>query len=247
MNVKNKGIALWAFLIFSCLNLATFLIGHVASFVENDLFGAILEYIGLYVLTATDFLTPILAATVVILIYAYKGTLKALLSALLISTAKLFYVFPFYYLEYFDSYGSLDASILSAITVLRDVILMTLGVIASLYIAILVVQRAVKRPYKNTVEYLPELLGERAGTDFLAAPALPFFVVAVLKFIAALITEIVYTVDFFVSYGSDYSAGEILTMLFNYVFLFAMHVLGYLLAIFVKNALTCHSKSDINS
>lgn len=244
MGTKSKRIVLLAFLIYTCLNLATFLISYSATFIESNALGIALEYIGYYALTAVEFLAPPVIATLALLIYADRGMLKAILSALFISSAKLFYVFPVYYLEYVYSYGSLEAALLSLLTFLGTAILTTLGVTVSLYIALFVLQRVLKKSHKETVEYLPELVRERSGADFLAAVNIPLLVFVMLRFLAELITEIVYTVEFFISYGSDYSAGEIFTMLFNYVFLFIMLVAGYSLSALVKNLAVEKSTDD---
>lgn len=244
MGTKGKRIVLPAFLIYSCVNLATFLISYGATLIENELLGAILEYIGYYTVSAAEFLAPPIIATLVLTVFSDRGIPKAILSALLISSAKLFYVFPVYYLEYVYGYGSLDAAILSLLTCFGVVILTALGVTASLYIALFVLQKVLKRSHRKTVEYLPELLTERSGVDFLAATNLSLLVFVLLRFLAELITEIVYTVEFFISYGSDYSSLEILTMLFNYVFLFILLVAGYFLSVLVKNLATKDKEAE---
>lgn len=244
MNIKSKRIILWTFLVYLALNLSTFLISYCATFVNSDLIGAALEYIGYYSLSALEFLAPPIVATIAILIYADKGVSKALLSVLAILSGKLFYLFPVYYLEYVYSYDSLEAALISLAVCFGAVLITALGVAVSLCVALFVLQRVLKKSHQDTVECLPALLMERSNTDFLAAVNIPLTVFVLLRFIAELITELVYTIKFFVSYGQDYSLGEILTILSNYVLLFLLLVGGYILSVLVKNLATKDAKAE---
>ena len=237
MNNKTRRIVLPAFLIFAGANLLIFLISYVGSLVASDLFGGILEYLGFYLLSALEFLTVPVLATIMLVYYARRGMSKALSSVLILASARDLYVLPYYYLEYVYTYGSLDALLLSLFGCLRTALLTATGAVISLCIALTVLRLTLKKKHTELVPMLPELLGKKSDLDFLKPESLPLLIFVLLKFAISLILEIIYTVSFFISYGADYSAIEILTMLFDYVLLFALLVGGYLLIAFVKNKL----------
>ena len=238
MNKKNKRIVLWTFLIYAAANLFVYFISHFASYIKNDVIGKIVEYLGFYSLTVLEFLAPPIIATLLFVIYSYKGATKAISAALIISSARAFYTLPYFYMQLFYTHGTIDAIILSLFGSLRTVLLTAAGAFISLCIGLTVLRLVLKKTHTELVPMLPEIVKKRSGADFLNPENLPILVFALLRFAVGIILEIVYTISFFISYGSDYSAVEIVTMLTDYVLLFALLIVSYLLCCRIKNS-TC--------
>ena len=244
MNEKIKRIVFSMFLIYGGINIFVFLLSHFATLIESNVIGGIVEYLALYLLMAVEFLALPLLATLVLVIYAYKGTKRAVLAALVLSSAQLFYTIPYYYMQYVYTYDSIDSLFLALFGTLIAVVLSFVGIFILICAAILVLKRSTKMPRKEIAIYLPELLKERSDTDFLSTKNLPLLVFALLKFAFELIKELFDTIMFFVSYGADYSGIEILTMLANYVILFALLIVGYLLSVRIKNQITASATNE---
>ena len=237
MNQKTRKIVLFAFLIYAGCNLFTYLIGHVALLIKNDVLGAILEYLELYLNEALTFLfTPLLACLMLIL-YVNVGMSKSIIAALIISLGRIFYVLPATYMEYVYSYDSLEALVFGVFAQIEATLLIMLEAVAMMWLAIIVLQKVCKKSYNEIVESMPGLLTMPSSTDFLAHHNLPVLAFVLLKFTLKLIGNLVYTVLFFISYGSDYSGLEIVTMLINYVLLFVLLILSYLLTCRIKDKL----------
>ncbi len=236
MDQKRRRFVLWAFLIYASANILVYLISHVATLIKSNLLGGIFEYLALYSLTALEFLAPPIIATLLLIIYTHKGIEKTISAAVIISSARIFYVFPYLYVQLFYRYGSFDAIILSLLSCLRTVILTASGAFFSLCVGLIVLRLVLKKSHTELVPMLPDILERKSSTDFLSAENLPLLIFVLLRFALEIVTEIVYTVSFFISYGSDYSAIEILTMLFNFILLFVLLVVSYLLACRIKNA-----------
>ena len=237
MTIKNKRIVPLAFLSFAGAYLLTFLTIYVSTFIKSDILGTVVEYIGYYMLSAIDFITPAILAAIVLVLYAYCSTSTMITSAFLIAAASTLYVLPTTYLEYVYTYGSVEAIIFALSGSVRAILFILIGVFASVWASTFVLGRVLHKTHTEVKEYLPELLHEKSSTDFLKPANLPILVFVLIRFVIELIKEIVYTVTFFITYGSDYSGTEIFTMLFNYVWLFTLLVAAYILVGRIKDAL----------
>ena len=237
MKQKNKRVVLWTFLIYAGANLSVYLTSHFAPYIKNDVIGAICEYLALYLLKALEFIAPPIIATLMLIIFTHKNLVKAMFAVVVISSARIFYFLPYLYMQTFDKGGSLYAILISLIGCIRITILTAAGAYISLCIGLIALRLALKRSYQETISMLPELLERRSSLDFLKPENLPIMIFALLRFALDVILEIVDTVSFFISEGADYSATEIFTMLFNYVWLFALLVAAYLIACRIKDAL----------
>lgn len=244
MKQKNKRLVLWAFLIYAGANLLAYLISHFAPYIKNDILGGTAEYFVLYSITALDFLATTIIATLLFVIYTYKGIAKTVSAALIMSSARVFYVLPYLYMQLFYSYGTFDALMLSLFGALRTVLLTAIGAFISLCIGLFVLRIVLKKKHTELVPMLPDLVKKKSGTDFLQPENLPILVFALLRFAFEIVMEIIYTVSFFITYGSDYSAVEIVTMLVNYVLLFALLIASYLLSCRIKNELRDYGEDN---
>ena len=237
MKQKNKRIVLWAFLIYACANLSVYLASHFAPYINNDVIGVICEYLAFYLLKALEFIAPPIIATLMLIIFTHKNLEKAISAAVVISSARIFYFLPYLYMQTFYEGGSLYAILISLIGCIRITILTAAGAYISLCIGLIALRLTLKRSYQETISTLPELLERKSDLDFLKPENLLIMIFALLRFVLDVIMEIIDTVSFFISEGADYSAIDIFTMLFNYVWLFALLVAAYLIACRIKDAL----------
>ena len=244
MKKATKKIVIHAFLIYTLINVFTYALYHAAYLFTNDALGLTFEYIAYYVSNIVDFMTPPVMATVMLVLASREGTKKAFLHTLLISAARIYYTLPYYYLIFIYNYqyDSIESIFISFFTSLASIIIIALGALISFVIAIFVLGKRIKLPYREALSTLPELVNKPSTLDFLNTVSLPILVFVVLRFVINLISELVDTIMFFVEYGDSYTLAEIGTMVGNYLLLFILLVVSYLASMKVKNYLVKYSK-----
>lgn len=242
MKLNLKKLATLSFLIYVGLNVFKYLLSHTAYLFENDALGVTIEYVSYYASKLLDFLAFPALTTVAFVLFAYEGAKKALWHTAMISTARIFYALPYYYLIFFYDFGydSLESLALSFIASVLIMLITVFGSYISVLIAVAVLKQKEKITRADILVALPEIVKEPSNNDFLSKANLPILVFAFLRFCFGLISELVDTVTFFISYRADYTFAEIATMLVNYVLLFALLILGYLISSRVKNLIFLH-------
>ena len=245
MTLNNKKTLTRAFLIYAAVNLFEYALAHTEYLFMNDVASEIISYFSYYVSKAVEFIAPPVIATLTFISYVNHGRGSALATALAVSSARLIYSLPYYYLifVYNYRYDSVEAIILSLGASALVVLVTVAGAIVSVSIALWILK---KRKGVGTDE-LTAIANERATLDFLDKKCLPLTVFAFLRFGFSLITELVDTVSFFIEYVADYTAAEIITILVNYVLLFILVVASYLISMLVKNVLAKTHEAENNA
>lgn len=244
MDFKNKKIVPWAFMTFALANLFVYALVHVSYVAENTSVIKAFAYIGSYASRALEFLAIPLLSTVMLVIYSRFGMRKAFSSIMLISSARVFYTLPYYYMAFFYNYGTLEALLIALVATLAVTLITGVATTVSLKLALFIFRRSMKKERSKFAELLPELVKRPSGKNFLDKASLPILVFALLTFFVNLISEIIDTVSFFISYGSDYTAIEIFTMLINYAILFLLLIVSYLISAWAKNVLVKFERED---
>ena len=246
MKKATNKIAIRAFLIYTLINVITYALYHVAYLFTNDTLGLTFEYIAYYVSNAVDFLTLPVMATVMLVLAAREGSKKAFLHTILISTARIYYTLPYYYLIFIYNYryDSIESIAVSFAASVISILLIALGALVSFMIAIFILGKRTKKPYREVLSSLPELVSKPSTLDFLNTVSLPLLIFALLRFSVSLISEIADTVIFFVEYGGDYTITEIGTMVGNYILLFVLLVASYIICAKVKNYLAKYENEE---
>lgn len=239
MKRETRKIVWRIFLMYAAVNIFNYALAHVAYLFKNDVIGEIFEYISYYTSLALDFLAPPMLATVMLVLCARESTRKAFGHMLLISTARIFYTLPNYYVTFiykyrYDSVESLLVSLIASVLIILLSSLISLG---CLKIALYMLKRKVRKSGSKSAPTLPELVQMTATNDFLNTAGFSLTVFAVLSFIFHIVKELVDTVSFFVEYRSDYTMTEIATILTNYVLLFLLLIAAYRLCVRLKNRL----------
>ena len=246
MKKATRKIVIRAFLIYALINIFTYALYHIAYLFTNDTIGLTFEYIAYYVSNTVDFLTTPVIATVMLVLSAREGAKRAFLHALLISAARICYTLPYYYMIFIYNYqyDSIESILISFAASLVAIVLIALGALISFVITMLILSKRTKKPYIDTISSLSDIVNKPSTLDFLDTVSLPLVIFALLRFAIGLISEITDTVIFFVEYGADYTLAEIGTMIGNYVLLFVLLVLSYLISVKVKNYLAKYEKDE---
>ena len=239
MKYDIKKMTSRAFLIYSGVNVFTYLFAHVAYLFANDVAGEIFEYVSYYLSKTVEFLAPPILATIALCVLISYGKSALLKFTLTVASARLFYSLPYYYIIFIYNHGydSLEAISLSLVATVSVILLTFLGVLVSLSIYYLVLKKRSKKNDKPLAEELDAVLTRSYPTDFLCRKNLPVLVFAITRFGFSFITELIDTVTFFIEYRSDYIAKEIITILANFTLLFVLLTVSYLIAANIKNAL----------
>ena len=246
MKYDIKRLTKRAFVIYALVNVFAYVFVHVAYLFANDVVGEIFEYFSYYLSKSVEFLAPPIIATVVYLVYKEYGRQTALITALTISCARVFYTVPYYYIIFIYNYGydSVESITFSLLATLLVVGLTVIGIVISIGIYLLVMKIICKRTGSApTCE--PTLPTEKSNAlDFLARANLPVLVFALSRFAFSFVMEFIDTVSFFIEYTSDYRAMEIITILINFTLLFVLLVASYLISAHIKNALITDGKTE---
>ena len=259
MKQDTRKIVARIFLMYAAVNTFAYALLHIAYLFTNDTIGQICEYISYYISGTRNFweassglfaflrqpsgilgfLAQPMLATVMLVLYAREGMGRSYAHILLISSARIFFTLPYYYVlmtyNYRYEYGeSLVVSLLLSVLI---ILLSSLVSLLSLKIATYFFNRRSSKLSKSDPVSLQDMIKTPSTSDFLGTAGMPLTVFAILIFSFRLIVEIIDTAMFFIEFRSDYTAIEIANMLSNYVLLFCLIVVSYVLCARLKNRL----------
>ncbi len=238
MRTKKTRILRSAFLYLSLTNLILYAFAHLAYMFMDETAGAVFEYITLYTGKVADVLIPLTVTAVMLIMLTEFGIKKAVLCGLLLSVSRVFFTIPYYYLIYVINYAysSVEAISLSALSSIAVVLFILATSLLS--IAIWLAAEKCRSKGKGLASIISDCrtsLNENSYSDFLGGANFAFFIFASLRFIFALVLEITDTVSFFVDYGMSVQVNEIITIMINYLLIFALLFAGYLFSVWLKN------------
>jgi hypothetical protein len=175
-----------------------------------------------------------LVAATMLVVYALKGTKSAIVCAIIASLGRLLFTLPYYYIIYIYNYGydSVESITLSLFSSVGIIAFTVIGAFLSLWIAVMIIRKS-EGDVKSSIVY--SLEENQATADFSSGANRAILIFAAIRLIRGLISEIIDTVTFFLEYGLDYTIGEIVTIMCNYVLLFALVAIAYLVGVKVKN------------
>ena len=235
MERDNKKLIPRAFLIYAAVNIVTYALAHMEYLFMNDTVGEILAYFSYYVSKSVEFIAPPVIAAITFLVFADGGIKKAFTASLAISSARFFYSLPYYYLIFIYKYryDSIESLCLSLGASLLIILLTSVGALICVGAAIWVL----KKSGVTAPDQIADIAKDRVSTDFLNKACMPITVFVLMRTAFSLVLEIIDTVLFFIEYGADYTAAEIITMLVNYVLILILLVASYLVCMAIKNAI----------
>ena len=236
----TKRITLKAFLLYAAVNICAYIVSHAAYLFTNDTAGIMLEYISYYLYKSVSFIAPPILALIALPTYASRGIKKALPMISAIASARIFYTIPDFYISFFYdySYNSTEAFLFSILAAMLTVALTVCGALISIAAIAFVLKLSGGKENTDVTGELSILLDTPASADFLARHNIPILTLVLLRLGFSLTVEIIDTVLFFITYKSNYTVGEVSTILANYVILFILTIVSYLACIKVKNTIT---------
>ncbi|MBR2972377.1 MAG: hypothetical protein IKC61_05570 [Clostridia bacterium] len=239
MKRDTKKIVWHIFLMYSALNVINYTLAHIAYLFENDVIGAAFEYISYYTTLALDFLAIPMLATVMLVLRARESAGRAFVHMILISTARIFYTLPYYYVAFIYNYryDSLESILFSLVASVAIILISALVSIIYLAIAVHFLVRKAKKNKSVNIPTVYDVVKTPTTSDFLSTSGLPLTVFSLLSFGLHGVKELIDTVSFFIEYRLSYTAGEIVTILLNYVLLFLLLIAAYNLCARLKNRL----------
>jgi hypothetical protein len=239
MKYDTKRITSRAFLIYLLVNVVAYAFAHVAYLFANEVMGEIFEYVSYYLSKSLEFLAPPVIAAVAYVLLKTGGKRAAIYFTLTVSSARVFYSLPYYYIIFIYNYGydSVESILLSFLATVLVILVTMLGTLISIGAYYLAVKIICKRSKEDISEALARPIEKASITDFLHRGNLPVLVFALVRFIFSLTLELIDTVSYLIEYRGDYLPTEIITILANYTLLFILLVASYLIASVIKNKL----------
>ena len=239
MKYSLKKITSRTFLIYACVNVFAYLFAHVAYLFINDTAGEIFEYVSYYLSKSVEFLAPPILATLALCVLISYGKGALIKFSLTVASARILYTLPYYYMIFIYNYGydSVESISLSLLASILTILLTVIGIFICIGLYFAVLNIRAKKSGKATSEVLCTVLEKSITTDFLCPKNLPVLIFALARFGFDLARELFDTVTFLIEYYQDYMAEEIITILLNFVLLFALLVASYLASAKIKNKL----------
>lgn len=235
MNFNKKNIYIKVFGIFTAYNLIYYLFSHMVYMLGDSDGGIIFSYVNLFASKILEFLLLPAIVAVMLTLYTYVSTRSALLVGFIASLSRFIYAIPYYYLEsYSRTFSSAEAIILSLLITLAVITCTYLFALCLFGVALLIL-RAVRG--KGSADSFRENFSLCSNNDFLAQGNLPFTSACFIRFLAALVFEIVDTVSFFKENRYDYTWGEIALIAFDFVLIFALLIASYIISARIRKTL----------
>ena len=249
MSLNKKTLLSRSFIIIALLSLFNYIFAHLAYMNMSTDTGLVYEYLTLYIAKIASFLIPVAVSILTVAVYACEGAKSAAIGALTLSAARLFYYLPYYYLIFILNYAydSIESILLSLISCLGVVAFTVLFAFVTVYLTKLILTKRSKdkRNFSARDHMRDSLFTNQPVLDITAGTNLTALIASILALISSIIPEIIDTVSFFLDYGFDYTTGEILTIMLNYLLIFALTIGSYLLAVYLKNRfLASHNDSE---
>ena len=244
MKYSVKKLTQVAFLTYALASVIAYVVFHFAYLYASETVGAVLEYISFYLSRSLEFIAFALICTLTYAVYLYTNKKKAFLFALVISSAYAVYSLPYNYIISIYNYGydSVEAIVYSLIETSLALIITLLGVTLCIVIATIVLKRgstSKKEKGNHTTNYLTD----PASFDFLDKANLPILVFVLVRFCVSFLTELIDTVIYLIEYSSDYTASEVTVIVINYLHIFILLVVSYIVCVLIKNVMVV-ARSD---
>ncbi|MBE6645503.1 MAG: hypothetical protein E7612_09060 [Ruminococcaceae bacterium] len=221
-------------LIFALVNFLTFFVYYFCVYTLSNQFTL---YFYFYFSELTEAVLPVAASCVLFVLSAKYNIKKTFLNSLFFSLTWILYFFPYYAFEY--AYEMLDIYTVLAFSAIHTVF-MTLVIyieITILYLLmIFLTEKIAKRsgiPYRRE-----EILKKSNALDFSNPITVGVFSASAAVFVYNLTNEIIDTVSFLLDVEGAYESGEIIYIVFRYLFILALLMLSHFAAMLIKNKLS---------
>lgn len=243
MKYKTKRLTTRAFLIYTAINVIAYVFAHIAYLYANEASGEVYEYFSYYLSKSLEFIAPPILATLTYLVFKQDGVKRAIAFSASVSSARVFYSLPYYYIIFIYNYGydSVESLAISAFASILVVLATIIGSVICIATYVFAVKLIYRKKDADKIAPMLAMPTRERPLDFLSCSNFPILIFALCRFTFSFITELIDTVTFLIEYRSDYTPTEIITILVSFLLLFILLVLSYFIAVSVKNALL---KSD---
>ena len=229
MKIKTCGLTKRCTLYLTLGYLVSFLIYYLSNHIFYDV--AILSYSWLFLQRLTYLLMIFIAATVTLIFYSLDEKKKAYISLIPFSLVRAVYFIPYFYLIFiYDGFDSFEAILFGLLAALGDAAISYLLTFLVFKIMLAVVKKANK-----TNLTLTEIIMKTTTLNFSDPVSLAFTVVSLIGFSYFFIKETIDTVIFICDYSGSLMAGEILYIIFSYIFDLALIFIYYFTLSYIKN------------
>lgn len=241
MKLYSKNLYTKASLLLLLGYFVTFLSFYLANVLFYDT--AVFSYLWYFVQKATFLLLPLISALLILTEYAYSGMKRALIALIPLSATKIMYSLPYYYLNfvYDPFYDSLDALLLALLRSFLEIIALYAFTLAVFFLMKFILDLASKKQEPHAA-----LLSRPTTLNFSDPVSLTFMVSSLLAFLYFFTVEIVDTVSVISRYSARLTGGEIVYMIFSYVFDVLLLALHYFALAYIKNYIVKTRVKDID-
>lgn len=201
-----------------------------------------LSYLAKYVTWAWEFIYPVICLAIILTAFSRTGKkTSALLGGLLLSSARFTYYSLYYYLHFVidGGFSTGEAIFLSALNTPAS-ILTTYSQVLILFVLSILVAVIIRKKRGRTDDTLSSILekGQNAGSfDFGSTPTVCIFLSSIWQLIFYLSSEIYDTVEFLGKNFNTVNLPELLTMVFNYLFILVMFLTAHTICVKIMNML----------
>lgn len=220
------------------INVLAFLVYYTAFYVFKN---QVTLYVFYYFNELVSSLLPVLAATGLLTSYVKYGVNKPLLHALYFSLTWILNLFPYYAYEY--AYQRLEIGAVLTFAVIHTffMIIVTYIEITVLFLLMIFVSEKIAKRRNGDFDKAI-ILKKNIPTDFGDPVTVGIFSASAAMFVYNLVSEIVDTVSYILDVDGFYDTGEIIYIVFRYLFLLLLFLASHFISIFAKNKLTAKSK-----
>ncbi len=234
MMFKEKKITLLAAGAFALAYIIAFWLNYIALYTG---FGSRMLSPAAYFIEILSILLPPISVMLMLMAYSQKGIGSSFLRALIYSAVSLLLYFPASAFKFaYEGYDIFDVLLLALIEALISTVSL-FALYALLFLIMLFVMKQFAR-HKHGADFnVQSAIKESLAFDFSSVLSLGMLSVTGIIFIYGLALEITDTVNFLISYSENYTATELFSIVFRYIFLLGMFIASQLLTFAVKNFL----------
>ena len=195
---------------------------------------AFVSYLSFYFYEIASSVLPLIASVSLFITYTERGMNKSLLRILFFVLTGLLYCAPTYAVDYAISGETVGYTVL--ITALKSLFSLVLDYLkyTVIFLVILFITRKIATAKKYNGYSVEKALLNDSPFDFSEPLNVAFFAGCLVIFVYNLVTEIIDTVNFIAEYSGIYQAGEIIYIIFRYIYILALLFLTQILIFLYK-------------
>lgn len=233
--LKTDGLLKSALIWLSIFSVIEYALYHIEYIFSGNPVGDFLGLVRHYLTEGWEFMIPPIVGMLMLIILAYRSVGRAFLFGGLVSLSRMFYYLPWYYMYYIYNMGfdSLEAIFFSFLTAIGFSLLSYIegtiffgAAVAVLYIA--------RRRERDALPYLKGAMPHHDTMNVTEGTGMPLGTMSLLAFVRRTVIVTVDTVKFFISHGSSYRIGEVISIVVDYLYALLLLVIVHIVISGVK-------------